>query len=271
MIVNFRDKSLDFSGETLIMGILNMTPDSFSDGGDYNNTDEAFSRALTMLEDGAKILDIGGESTRPGHTKISDEEEISRILPIIKKLGEESSAIISVDTYKSKVAEAALKAGAHIVNDIHGLQYDEKMAGICADYGAYLILMYNEECPSDMDIAEHSISYFKKSIEIAERAGIKKSHICLDPGIGFNKTHEQNLQITRELGKIKQLGYPVLYAVSRKSMIGNILNLDVKNRLEGTIVSNTVAVLNGADIIRVHDVKEHIRAMKMLDAIKNTK
>lgn len=269
MKVEFRDKKLDFNGETIVMGILNMTPDSFSDGGEYNNLDEAFKRALIMIDDGAKIIDIGGESTRPNHTKISDEEEINRIIPIIKKLHKETDAIISVDTYKSRVARAALDAGAHIVNDIHGLQYDIEMARLCAEYGAYVILMYNEECDANIDVAEHSILFFKRSIELAKKAGILESRICLDPGIGFNKTHIQNLQITNSLDKIKKLGYPVLYASSRKSMIGNVLNLDVKNRLEGTIVTNTVAVMKGADIIRVHDVKEHIRAMKMLDAIKN--
>lgn len=267
MIAKFRNKNLEFGKKTHIMGILNLTPDSFSDGGSYKNIDQALKKVRFMLDCGAAIIDVGGESTRPGYERISDEEEISRIIPVMEAILAETDAIVSVDTYKPQVAKAALDAGAHMINDIWGFK-QEGMAELCAEYGAFAILMHNEdEIDPERDILDAMLASLKKSVSIAKKAGVKDELICLDPGIGFGRTLEQNLQTLRNLHLIKELGYPVLLGASRKSVIGKTCNLDVNERLEGTIVANTVGVSMGVDIVRVHDVLENRRAMMFADAI----
>lgn len=268
MIVDIRGKTLDLGSRTIIMGILNITPDSFSDGGDYNSPEQALERAKMFLDAGAEILDVGGESTRPGYTLISDEEEIARVVPVIKLLAKETDALISIDTYKSNVARAALEAGCHIVNDIWGFQADENMARVAKEYGAYCVLMHNEkDIREDRDIISSMIGFLKKSVDIAKDAGIPDEMICLDPGVGFGRTQEQNVETVRRLRELKDLGYPVLLGTSRKSIIGKILDVPTDERLEGTIATNVIGVANGADIIRVHDVREHYKAMRVTDEI----
>lgn len=259
------------------MGILNITPDSFSDGGKYfGNIDEAVRRAVQMLKDGADIIDIGAESTRPGAAYISKEEEIERIIPVIERVVKETGAVVSVDTYKSETAKEALKAGAVIVNDISGLKSDSKMAEVISDADAAVVIMHMQGVPQNMqenpqyeDVVEDIISELKESIAIAKIAGIKESNIVIDPGLGFGKSVSNNLEIVNRLKEFKTLGYPVLIGASRKSMIGNVLNLPVEERVEGSLAVAAAAAMNGASIFRVHDVKETKRVIAMIDAIKN--
>lgn len=268
MLVKFRDTQLEIGKKTLVMGILNITPDSFSDGGVYNNVDSALERAKKLVSAGADILDVGGESTRPGHSVISEEEEISRVIPVIKALKSEFSIPVSIDSYKPNVCEEALKAGAQIINDVWGFQFEKKMADICAKYGAYVVLMHNAlDIVEDRNIMEHMLKFFERTIKIAHSSGVKDEMICLDPGIGFGKTFEQNIEVMANLEKITSLGYPVLLGTSRKSMIGKIQGSTVDDRLEGTIATNVFGVSKGIDIIRVHDVEEHVKAMSVIDRI----
>lgn len=258
----------EFSKKTYIMGILNITPDSFSDGGSYGSVQEAVERAKAMVEEGADIIDVGGESTRPGYTLLSDQEEIDRISPVIRELVKEISVPISVDTYKANVAREALRLGAHIINDIWGLQREPEIAKAIAEYDAYAVVMHNQDGTEYKgDIIESINDFLKKSIQIALDAGIDKSKIILDPGIGFGKTSEQNMHVMKRLSEIKALGYPVLLGTSRKSMLGKILDLPPKERVEGTIATTVMGIMQGMDIVRVHDVKENYRAAKVTDAI----
>lgn len=266
MIIGNRE--FDTENKTYIMGILNITPDSFSDGGRYNELDIALNHAQEMIRDGADILDVGGESTRPGHIKITDEEEIGRVVPIIEKLHENFDIPISVDTYKSKVARAALDAGAHLVNDIWGFKYDEKMADVVAEYGAACCLMHNRETAKYADFLTDVVSDLQESIDLAKGAGVKNEKIILDPGVGFGKTYEMNLEIIKELSCLKRLGYPVLLGTSRKSVIGLTLNLPADQREEGTLVTTVIGMLNGAAFVRVHDVRANKRAIQMTEAIR---
>ena len=250
------------------MGILNVTPDSFSDGGNFNEIDKAIKHAKEMIEDGADIIDIGGESTRPGYTYIDPKEEAQRVVPVIKEIKKQIDIPISVDTYKSSVAEEALKVGTDMINDIWGLQKDKNMASIVAKYDAHVCIMHNQDGTEyDKDIMESIKEFLNESINIALNAGIKKEKIVLDPGIGFGKTFEQNLEVLRRLDELNELGYPVLLGTSRKSVIGNVLNVEPKERLEGTIATTVLGVRDGVDIVRVHDVKENLKAAKMADAI----
>ncbi len=268
MIVKIRDMEIEFGKKTLIMGILNITPDSFSDGGQYNNLSAALDRAKRFISEGVDILDLGGESTRPGHTVITEEEEINRVVPIIRAIRSDYDIPISIDTYKSKVARAGLEAGCQIVNDVWGFQFDDDMAPLCAEYGAYCVLMHNaKEVDPNRDIMAHMMGFFRKTIEIAHAAGIRDEMICIDPGIGFGKTVEQNIEAIRRLDELKNLGFPVLLGTSRKSMIGKIQNSEIDDRLEGTIATNIIGLTKGVDIIRVHDVLEHQKAFKVADAI----
>ena len=221
-----------------------------------------------MINDGADIIDLGGESTRPGHTYVDSEEEKRRILPVIKKLKEEIQVPISVDTYKADVAEASLELGVEMINDIWGLTKDKNMANVIAKYDAYVCIMHNQDTTEyNKDIMEAIKEFLQNSIDLALKSGIKKEKIVLDPGIGFGKTFEQNLEVLKRLDEIKTLGYPVLLGTSRKSVIGNVLNVEPKERLEGTIATTVLGIRDGVDIVRVHDVKENLKAAKMADAI----
>lgn len=260
--------TLNLGTKTYIMGILNVTPDSFSDGGKFNELENAIEHAKEMVQQGADILDIGGESTRPGHTVISVEEELSRVVPVIERLVKEVEAPISVDTYKSEVAEGALKAGAHMINDIWGLQKDENMAKVIAKYDVPVTIMHNQDGTEyKTDIMEEIFRFLKKSISIALEAGIKPENIILDPGIGFGKTPGQNMEVMNRLDELNYLGYPVLLGTSRKSMIGKILDLEPQFRVEGTVATSVIGAIKGVDIVRVHDVVENYRALKVTDAI----
>ncbi len=252
---------------TYIMGILNITPDSFSDGGKHNVLQQAVERALEMVEEGADIIDVGGESTRPNYTMISEEEEISRVIPVIEAIRKETDIPISIDTYKSKVAEAACKAGANLINDIWGLRYDSNMAGVAVKNKLPVCLMHNRRAIDYKDFYEDLASDIKKSIEIALESGMSREDIIIDPGIGFAKTYDMNLYLLNHLERLHELGYPIILGASRKSVIGLTLNEPVENRLEGTLASTVIAVMKGVQFIRVHDVRENIRAIRMVEAI----
>ena len=264
---------LDYGKRTYIMGILNVTPDSFSDGGDFNSVEKALKHAKEMVAEGADMVDIGGESTRPGHIYVDSEyvdseEEIRRVVPVIKALREEISVPMSIDTYKADVAEEALKLGVEMVNDVWGLRRDENMANVVAKYDAEVCIMHNQDGTEyDKDIMESIKDFLNESIKIALDAGVKKEKIVLDPGIGFGKTFEQNLEVLRRLGELRELGYPILLGTSRKSVIGNVLHLEPKDRVEGTVATTVLGIRDGVDIVRVHDITENLRAAKMADAI----
>ena len=262
----------DFDREhTHIMGILNVTPDSFSDGGRFNNKDAALKHAIDMINDGAEIIDIGGESTRPGYTKISDEEEIERVCPIIELVHRETGIPISVDTYKSRVAEAALSSGADLVNDIWGLKYDSHMADIIAKAGVPCCLMHNRdnEAQPYTDFIPDMLVDMKETINLAHAAGINDAKIILDPGVGFGKDYTENLLAIKHLDKLSELGYPVLLGTSRKSVIGLTLDLPKDQRVEGTVATSVIAAINRCMFVRVHDVRENYRAVRMAEAIIN--
>ncbi len=256
-----------YSNKTYVMGILNVTPDSFSDGNLHKSVDDALFYAEKMINDGADIIDIGGESTRPGYEKISDDEELSRIIPVIEKIHSEFDVPISADTYKSYVAEEAIKAGAHFINDIWGLKYDSKMADIIKKYNVPCSIMHNRNNINYTSFVDDVIADLKESISIAYNAKIPHDMIVIDPGIGFAKTYEQNLTITRELHKLHSLDLPILYGASRKSMIGNALDLPVNERLEGTLATTVMAVIKGCMFVRVHDIKENKRVITMTERI----
>ncbi|MFA6308775.1 MAG: dihydropteroate synthase [Clostridia bacterium] len=258
---------LGLGEKTYVMGILNVTPDSFSDGGKYFDTEEAVKKAKQMVEDGADIIDIGGESTRPGHKNVGEEEELSRVLPVIERLSKEIDIPVSVDTSKAAVAEKVLKAGANIINDVWGLQKDAKMAGVISKYNAGVVMMHNKEGTNYSDLMGNILKFLRESVEIAEYAGINRNNMAIDPGIGFGKTLEQNLEIMLRLRELKTLGLAILLGTSRKSMIGNVLELPVNERIEGTAATVTLGIANHVDIVRVHDVKEMVRVVKMTDAM----
>lgn len=258
----------EYGKRTYIMGILNVTPDSFSDGGKFNSLDIAIKHAKDMVKEGADIVDIGGESTRPGHSYVDAKEELRRIIPVIKKIKEEVNIPISVDTYKADVADAALELGVEMINDVWGLRRDKDMASVIAKHNAYVCIMHNQDGTDyDKDIMESIKEFLTDSISIGINAGIDKDKIVLDPGIGFGKTFEQNLEVLRRLNELNDLGYPILLGTSRKSVIGNVLNVEPKERLEGTIATTVLGIKDGVDIVRVHDIKENLKAAKMADAI----
>jgi dihydropteroate synthase len=250
------------------MGILNLTPDSFYDGGRYKQRDEVLARVEEMITQGMDILDIGGESTRPGFIPVTEEEEISRVIPFIEEIRKTFDVPISLDTSKSKVAEAGLQAGADMINDIWGLMQDPDMSSLVAKSGAACCLMHNRNQITPGGI--HSIKVeLQKMASLAIKAGVKKERIMLDPGIGFAKTQQQNLEIIKKLEEITDSGYPILLAASRKSVIGEALQLPAEERLEGAMVTTVIAVQKGCSFVRVHDVKEHVRAIQMTRAILN--
>ncbi|MGE7767832.1 dihydropteroate synthase [Peribacillus sp. NPDC096540] len=258
---------LDYSKKTLIMGILNVTPDSFSDGGKYNRVDAALKHAEQMVKDGADVLDVGGESTRPNYERVSDEEEIERVAPIIEAISRNIQVPISIDTYKSRVAEEAVKAGAHILNDIWGAKADSMMANVAAKYQVPIILMHNREKMNYRHFVRDVLQDLFESITIVKKAGVQDENIILDPGIGFAKDLKLNLEMMRNLDKLVSLGYPVLLATSRKSMIGHVLDLPPSERVEGTAATICNGIQQGCQMVRVHDVKEMARTAKMMDAL----
>ena len=260
-------KNFPSGTKTYVMGILNVTPDSFSDGGRYNNLDCALKQAERMIEEGADILDVGGESTRPGHVQIGDEEEIRRVVPVIEAMKKRFDVPVSIDTYKGDVAEAALASGADLLNDIWGFRYDERCAKLAAKYDAAVCLMHNRDNTDYDDYRNEVLQDLRISLSIAKKYGIKKEKIMLDPGVGFGKTLEQNLIIMNHLEDIVSLGYPVLLGTSRKSMIGLTLELPVGEREEGTIATSVIGAMKGCGYVRVHDVEKNVRALKMTDAI----
>lgn len=261
------NKNFDTEKHTYIMGILNVTPDSFSDGGRYQRLDAALRHADEMVREGADILDVGGESTRPGHLQISDNEEIARVTPVIEKLKQEYDIPVSIDTYKSSVAEASLQAGADMVNDIWGLRYDEHMAELIARHGAACCLMHNRKEPVYQDFLTDFLNDMRECIRIAKDAGIADDKIILDPGVGFGKDYGMNLTVIRELHRMQELGYPVLLGTSRKSVIGLTLGLPSDQREEGTLATTVYGMTKGCSFVRVHDIKTNLRAIRMTEAI----
>lgn len=257
----------DEKNKTYIMGILNVTPDSFSDGGKYSRIDAALRHAEEMIRDGADIVDIGGESTRPGHTMITEEEEISRVAPVIEAVKSRFDVPVSIDTYKGKVAEAALKAGADLVNDIWGFQYDPKVAELTARYGVACCLMHNRHTPVYQNFLEDVIRDMEACVQTARDAGVSDDKIILDPGVGFGKTYNMNLDIIHHVDVLRTLGFPILLGTSRKSVIGQTLDLPTDQRVEGTLATTVIGVMKGCAFVRVHDVKENKRVIQMTEAI----
>ena len=254
------------------MGILNVTPDSFSDGGLFNDTDTAIAHGKKMVSDGADLIDVGGESSRPGSVPLSEKEELVRILPVVTQLLDEVSVPISIDTYKPLVADACLKVGAHLINDITGLTNPE-MRKVAVKHNVPVVIMHMQGSPKIMqqnpvyqDVLGEITTFFREQITTARNENIQQ--IIIDPGIGFGKTVEHNLQILKHLGAFKTLGCPILVGPSRKSFIGTITGLSVKERLDGTLAAITVAIMNGANVVRVHDVNECRRAVQVVDAIR---
>jgi dihydropteroate synthase len=254
------------------MGVLNVTPDSFSDGGDFSAPEQAAEHARKMVADGADWIDIGGESTRPGHSPVAVEDEWRRVAPVLEQLGRDFPAPISIDTQKAAVAERALKAGARIVNDIWGFQRDPGMARVAAEHGAAVVLMHNrDEADPALDILDAVKRFLSRSVEIALAAGLKEDQIVLDPGIGFGTTREQEMQLIARLGELKALGFPILLGASRKRFIGHILEREkAKDRVLGSVGAHLVGVCAGADIIRAHDIAEHRDALRVADAIRQS-
>lgn len=262
-------KAFDVKHHTYVMGILNVTPDSFSDGGRFNRVESALKHAEEMVAQGADLLDVGGESTRPGHVQISDGEEIDRTAAVIERLKAEFDVPVSIDTYKGSVAREALKAGADLINDIWGLKYDSELAKVIAESGAACCLMHNRREAVYQDFMADMKQDLKETLKLAQEAGIAADRIILDPGVGFGKTYEHNLEVIDRLDELKELGYPILLGASRKSVIGLTLHLPVEQRLEGTLVTTVYAVMKGCAFVRVHDIEENVRAVKMAEAIRD--
>jgi len=269
--LNFECKNGEFplGKRTYIMGILNVNPDSFSDGGKYLASEAALARAKQMLYEGADIIDIGGESTRPGYEAVPKEIELERVIPVINRIRQElsSTVMISIDTQKAEVARLAMEAGANIINDIWGLQGDVEMAEVAAKTDAGIIIMHNSDTGEYSDIIDDMKMFFERSLETAEIAGISEARIALDPGIGFGKTFDNNIEVLSRLEELNSFGLPILLGTSRKRFIGEILNCSPEDRLEGTLASNILGIVAGADFLRVHDVKEMRRAANISDEI----
>lgn len=261
------NKEFKLGERTYVMGILNATPDSFSDGGKFNEVEIALKRVEEMISQGADIIDVGGESTRPNFTVVEVDDEINRVVPVIEAIKEKFDITVSIDTYKAKTAEAAIKAGADIINDVWGFKKDKSMASVAAKYDVPCILMHNREDKPYENLMEDVKNDLIESIKNSMDAGVKKENIILDPGIGFAKTYEENLIVMKNVKEIRDMGYPVLLGTSRKSMIGNTLNLPVDQRVEGTLVTTVMGIMSGCEFIRVHDVLENKRACIMTDKI----
>lgn len=261
------NRNFEIGQHTYVMGILNITPDSFSDGGRYNNLDSALFRVEEMLKEGADIIDIGGESTRPGYEVISADEEITRVVPVIKQIKERFDIPVSLDTYKPDVAKAGIEVGADLINDIWGLKADDKMAEVIAKADIPCCLMHNRKEAVYDDYIQDVLADLEESLIIARNAGIANDKIILDPGIGFAKTYEQNLELLNKLEILHSFGYPVLLGTSRKSVIGLTLNLPTEERVAGTLATTVLGVVKGCSFVRVHDIKENAEAIKMTEAI----
>ena len=253
--------------KTYVCGILNVTPDSFSDGGKFNKLDAALYHAEEMIEEGAMLIDIGGESTRPGYTMISDEEEMERVVPVIEALKSRFDVPLSLDTYKSKVAKAGIESGIDLINDIWGLKYDKAMAKVVADSGLPICIMHNRDNTDYTDFMTDVVSDLKESVDMAITAGIERDKLILDPGVGFAKNLEQNIIVMKELERLNCFKLPILLGTSRKSVIGLTLDLPKDERVEGTLVTTVLAVIKGCMFVRVHDVKENVRTIKMAEAL----
>ena len=261
------NRDFEIRNHTYIMGILNVTPDSFSDGGNYNQIDTALFHVEEMLRDGADIIDIGGESTRPGYVQISVEEEIERVVPAIEQIKKRFDVPISLDTYKAEVAEAGIKVGADLINDIWGLKGDDRMAEIIAKAGVPCCLMHNRKEAVYQDYIQDVLADLEESLELARKAGIERDRIILDPGIGFAKTYEQNLVLLQQLEALHSFGCPILLGTSRKSVIGLTLDVPASERVIGTTATTVMGVMKGCSFVRVHDIKENAQAIKMTEAI----
>lgn len=273
-ILKWSSYRLDLTRRTHIMGILNVTPDSFSDGGLYLDTDKAVERSFEIEKEGADMIDIGGESTRPGALPLSPEEELSRVVPVIEKLKSRLRIPISIDTFKAEVAREAIKAGASIINDISGLRFDPEMVTVAAEYDVPVVIMHIKGTPRDMqinpvyqDLIGEIRHFLEEGISIAQKAGVDDDMIIIDPGIGFGKTFEHNLEIINRLDEFRSLGMPILLGPSRKSFIGKILDLPPGDRLEGTAAAVAIGIIKGANIVRVHDVSSIVRVARVVDAI----
>jgi len=274
MLLHLKNRDIDLEEKVLVMGVLNLTPDSFYDGGRYTGEAQALRRVEEMIGEGADIIDVGGESVRPGAEPINLDEELSRVIPVIEKIRRLFPVTISIDTYKAEVARQAIEEGAEMVNDISGLRFDPDLRKIVAGYGVPLILMHIKGTPKNMQdnpryhsLMEEIISYLRKSIKLAEESEVDPARIIVDPGIGFGKTTAHNLEILRRLEELKSLGKPILVGLSRKSFIGNVLGLPQEERLEGGLAATSMAVSGGARIVRTHDVKPTRRAVDMVQAI----
>lgn len=266
--LTWRNFNITWGERTYIMGILNVTPDSFSDGGEFCNLDRAIDQVEFMITQGADFIDIGGESTRPGSTPVTVEDEIGRVLPVIKAVKDKFNIPVSLDTSKSEVGYKGLEAGADLINDVWGFQRDPELAKAVKEFEVPVVLMHNQTgIEYNCDIVDSIKSFFDRSIEIALKAGIDNSKIILDPGIGFGKSQKHNREILARLSELNDLGYPILLGTSRKSIVGTILDLPPKDRLEGTLATSTMGIISGADILRVHDVLENKRVALVTDKI----
>ena len=263
------NREFDVENKTYVMGILNVTPDSFSDGGKYNRIDDALFHTEQMIKEGADIIDVGGESTRPGYTRISDEEEIERTVPVVEQIKKNFDIPVSIDTYKSGVALANAGAGADLINDIWGLKYDGKLAEVIRETGTVCCLMHNRDNTDYQNFMEDMKEDLRETIRLAKEAGISDDKIILDPGVGFGKTYENNLEAICRVGELKELGYPVLLGTSKKSVIGLTLDVPSKERVVGTAVTTVFGVQQGCAFVRVHNVKENVEAIRMTEAILN--
>jgi dihydropteroate synthase len=274
---SFRGGRLDLSKRTYVAGILNVTPDSFSDGGKFLEPEAALRHAEKMIKEGADVIDVGGESTRPRSVPVKESEEIARVVPVISELVKRFDVIVSVDTYKASVAKAALDAGAHIINDVSALRFDPEIADVTSAYGAGLILMHMKGTPVTMqdnpeynDVMSEITGFLRKAIDNASAAGVHLESIMVDPGIGFGKKLVHNLTILKNLSQLKLLRRPIMVGPSRKSFIGQLLDLPVEERLPGTLAAIVICVLSGASLVRVHDVKEAREAVVIADAVAKT-
>ncbi len=275
-IFKCRDKELEIGTKTYIMGVLNLTPDSFYDGGKYSSLDKALKHVEQMIDEGADIIDIGGESTRPGSLSINLDEECERVIPVVKEISRSFDTIISIDTTKSGVAYEALKEGASIINDISGLKFDEKIADVAKEFDAAVVLSHTSSRPQDMQdhtdyssLLDEILDALRKSIRLAVEKGVNKQSILIDPGFGFGKTDEQNLILLKKLSRFCELGKPILIGTSNKSFIGKTLDAEVNERIEGTAATVAIGILNGASIVRVHDISYMKKVSKMVDAVLN--
>lgn len=271
LIMQIGNREFKTGNRPYIMGILNVTPDSFSDGGCYTDIDKALAHTKQMIAEGADIIDVGGESSRPGHVKISEQEEIERTCFVIEAIKENFNIPVSLDTCKAKVAQAGILAGADLINDIWGFQWDDKMAKTVAEAGVACCLMHNRHEDVYENFVNDVVSDLQESIDIALSAGVSRDKIMIDPGIGFAKSTEENLIIMNNLDKLTAMNYPVLLGTSRKSVIGNTLDLPVEEREEGTMATSVFGLMSGCTFFRVHDVKANYRALKMADAIRKAK